>query len=181
MDSIEIDDGNRQSDTAGEALAADAGSDALPDGSAEMPSGPAERPGLAPLAGSALASLGGLAGLAVGWDVFAPGGTASGRALAYALWVPFYLVGLRGTLWLYDDASAVARSHVNWRPNPWSYLGGGGAALAAALLLAAGVPATPLDEFLAVAFGALVVATPIGSVAAAPLYLLRRRRFIDGS
>lgn len=143
------------------------------------PASPPDRRFLTPILGSVLTIVGLLVGSVVGFDLYAPGPTAAEQALAYALLVPYYLVSVRGTLWLFDDAADLATTNASWQPDPWRYvaLGGGvaGAGIFAALATTGGLGGAAA---VTVAAGALFVGSLMASVVAGPLYLLQRRRHL---
>ncbi|WP_232687101.1 hypothetical protein [Halobacterium zhouii] len=129
-------------------------------------------PAAATLAGVALGSV-------VGFGVFDTRTPGAGRAVAYALLVPYFLLGVAGTRWLYEDATRLRASGADWRPNPWHYVGGGGAVLALYYLVPVvngGGPATGVVAYLA---GGFVLSLALSSVVAGPVYVLRRQRNLD--
>lgn len=87
-------------------------------------------------------------------------------------WLTFGLA-LLGTIALYDDATWLAAVGADWRPNPWWYILGG-ALSAVPVLLAPLAIGGDIVTALPVVFGAALVALPLSSIVAGPLYLAVR-------
>lgn len=123
----------------------------------------------------ALTVVGLLAGLAFGFGVFDTGTPGNADLSPYALLVPYFLVGLAGTLWVYRDAEHRAAAAAGWQPNPWVYVLGGAVVLELYFLapVLRGEIEPPVVPYLA---GGLVLATLLSAVVAGPVYLLARRR-----
>ena len=123
----------------------------------------------------ALTVAGLLAGLAFGFGVFDTGTAGNADLSPYALLVPYFLVGLAGTLWVYRDAEHRATAGAGWQPNPWGYVLGGAAVLELYFLapVLRGEIEPPVIPYLA---GGFVLATLLSAVVAGPVYLLARRR-----
>ena len=119
-----------------------------------------------------------LAGLAFGFGVFDTGTTGDANLPPYALLVPYFLVGLAGTLWVSRDAEHLAAAGADWQPNPWIYLVGGAAVLELYFLapVLQGDVEPPVVPYLA---GGFVLATLLSAVVAGPVYLFARRRALD--
>jgi len=81
---------------------------------------------IAPLA---LTVVGLAAGLLFGFQLFDTGTAGSATLLPYVVLVPYFLVGLAGTLWLFHDAEQRADAGADWQPNPWLYVLGGACVL----------------------------------------------------
>lgn len=113
-------------------------------------------------------------GAVFGFGVFDTGTPGDVDLLPYVVLVPYFLVGLAGTLWLFEDAQRLAASAADWQPNPWAYVLGGGLVLE--LVVAApvlrGDLTTGVVSYLA---GGFVLAALFSSVVAGPVYLLARR------
>lgn len=128
----------------------------------------------------ALATLAGLAvGAAFGFGVFDTATPGAQRAVAYAVLVPYFLLGVAGTLWLYEDATRLADADANWQPGPWRYVVGGGLALELYYLLPVLAGRGPDSGVVAYLAGGFVLALLLSSVVAGPVYLLQRRRHLD--
>ena len=123
-----------------------------------------------------VATLLGLAvGAVFGFGVYATAGAGGVTLLPYAVLVPYFIAGLAGTLWLFEDASRLAAADADWQPNPWPYVLGGGLVLEAAVaapVLADGVTGSVVPALA----GGFVVAALLSSVVAGPVYLLARHR-----
>jgi len=116
-----------------------------------------------------------VAGLVFGFGVFE---TTAANVSPYAVLVPYFLVGLAGTLWIYHDADDLAAADADWQPNPWLYVLGGGCVLELYYLapVLRGDVEPPVVPYLA---GGFVVATLLSAVVAGPVYLFVRRRALD--
>ncbi|GAB3027259.1 hypothetical protein [Natronobiforma cellulositropha] len=113
---------------------------------------------------------------AVGPAAFDTGRPHPAGALALvALGVLLHLAGY-ATARLYTAATARVERGGDWRPNPWLYVGGGALTLVCLriveLLVTGTTPSTPGVYLL----GNAVVALPLASVVAGPVYWLHRRR-----
>lgn len=117
-------------------------------------------------------------GLLFGFGVFDTGTAANPTLLPYAFLVPYFLVGLAGTLWVYRDAERLAAADADWRPNPWLYVLGGACVLELYYLVPAvrGGVEPPVVPYLA---GGFVLAVLLSAVVAGPVYLFARRRALD--
>lgn len=119
-----------------------------------------------------------VAGLLFGFGIFDTGTTGDATLLPYAILVPYFLVGLAGTLWIYRDAERVADSNADWRPNPWLYVLGGACTLELYYLapVVRGGVEPPVVPYLA---GGFVLAVLLSAVVTGPVYLFVRRRALD--
>jgi len=92
--------------------------------------------------------------------------------------VPYFLVGLAGTLWLFHDAEQRADAGADWQPNPWLYVLGGACVLELYYLVPVlrGAVDPPVVPYLT---GGFVVAVFLSAVVSGPVYLLARRRALD--
>lgn len=119
--------------------------------------------------------LGVVVGVVFGFGVFDTGTPGDVDLLPYVGLVPYFLVGLAGTLWLFEDAQRLAETAADWQPNPWAYVLGGGLVLE--LVVAAPVLRGDLTSgIVSYLAGGFVLATLLSSVVAGPVYLLVRRR-----
>ena len=118
------------------------------------------------------------AGLLFGFQTFDTGTAENATLLPYVVLVPYFLVGLAGTLWLVRDAQQLADAGADWQPNPWLYVLGGACVLELYYLAPAvhGDVEPPVVPYLA---GGFVLATLLSAVAAGPVYLFARRRALD--
>jgi len=119
--------------------------------------------------------LGVAAGAVFGFGVYATADAGGLSLLPYAVLVPYFLAGVAGTLWLFEDASRLAAADADWQPDPWPYVLGGALALeavVAAPVLVDGVTGSVVPALA----GGFVVAALLSSVVAGPVYLLARRR-----
>jgi hypothetical protein len=117
-------------------------------------------------------------GLVSGFGVFDTGTPGDPNLLPYVALVPYFLVGLAGTLWLVEDAASLADADADWQPNPWLYVVSGALVLelVVALPVLRGEITTGILPYLA---GGLVLAGVLSSVVTGPIYFLRRRRNLD--
>lgn len=129
-------------------------------------------PAIATLAGVAL-------GAVVGFGVFDTRTPGVGRAVAYALLVPYFLLGVAGTQWLYEDATRLTAASADWQPNPWYYVLGGGVVLELYYLVPVLSGAGPRTGVVAYLAGGFVLALALSSVVAGPVYAFQRRRHLD--
>jgi hypothetical protein len=119
--------------------------------------------------------LGVAVGAVFGFGVYATAGAGGVTLLPFVVLVPYFLVGLAGTIWLFEDASRLAAADANWQPNPWPYVLGGAVVLEA--VVAAPVLLDGVTESVVAALaGGFVVAAVLSSVVAGPVYLLARHR-----
>jgi len=128
------------------------------------------------LAPTVLAVVYGLVALVAGGALFDTGQPMPGAAIAFALLGALFVLASHGTLRLFDDAQLVGDANADWQPNPWWYLATGALVLLvlqAARFAAAG---TALSDPIPVYAGTLVVALPIASLVAGPLYVIQRLR-----
>lgn len=119
--------------------------------------------------------LGLAAGAVFGFGVYATADGGSAALLPYVVLVPYFLAGLAGTLWLFEDARRLAAAAAAWQPNPWPYVLGGALvleAVVAAPALSGGVTGSVVPALA----GGFVVAALLSSVVAGPVYLLARHR-----
>lgn len=125
----------------------------------------------------AVATLAGIGvGLVVGFDVFDTTTPGPSRLYAYALLVPYFLLGVAGTRWLVEDATRLAAAGAAWQPNPWYYVLGGGLVLELYYLLPVLAGSGPATADAAYLVGGFVVSLLLSSVVAGPVYVLQRRR-----
>lgn len=93
---------------------------------------------------------------------------------AAVVWLTFGMA-LLGTLALYDDARWLASADADWHPSPWGYVGGGTVFVLALLLAPLALDPGAVLTVPAVA-GAALVALPLSSLVAGPIYLAVRYR-----
>lgn len=123
------------------------------------------------LAGFAVAAV-------VGADVFVPGRSPLG-AIVYLVLVPYYLVGVAGTVWVTRALAARRPAARTWLTTPAVYVAGG--ALVMETYFVATLGSTGLSGGRAAAYlaGRFFVSLPVASVVAGPLYLLASRYVLD--
>ncbi|WP_232700731.1 hypothetical protein [Halobacterium wangiae] len=126
----------------------------------------------------ALTLVGLAAGLLFGFELFDTGTAGAPTLLPYVVLVPYFLVGLAGTLWLFRDARRLAATGADWQPNSWLYVLGGACVLELYYLVPVirGEVEPPVVPYLA---GGFVLAVLLSAVVAGPVYLLVRRRALD--
>ncbi|WP_436926928.1 hypothetical protein [Halosimplex amylolyticum] len=134
------------------------------------------RDALSLLAPAALAVVYGLVVLVAGGGIFETGQPWPGAGVAFGLLGVLFAVAAHGTIRLYDDARRVARSAAEWRPNPWLYVANAALLLvglqAARFAVAGQSVSAPVPTYA----GALVVALPLSSLVAGPVYVAQRYR-----
>lgn len=116
-------------------------------------------------------------GAVLGFDVFDTGSPGAVNLLPYAFLVPYFLVGLAGTLWLFRDASRLAAADADWQPIPWVFVLAGATVLelVVAVPVLRGELTSGVVPYLA---GGYVLAGVLSSVVVGPVYLLLRRRHL---
>lgn len=128
------------------------------------------------LAPSVLAVVYGLIALVAGGALFDTGQPMPGAGVAFALLGALFALATHGTLRLFDDARLVADAGDEWQPNPWWYLANGALVLLALQAARFSAAATSVPDPIPVYAGTLVVALPIASLVAGPLYVIQRLR-----
>jgi hypothetical protein len=119
-------------------------------------------------------------GAVLGFGVFDTGSPGNVNLLPYVALVPYFLLGLAGTLWVFRDARRLAAASADWQPNPWVFVLGGATVLelVVALPVLRGELTSGLVPYLA---GGYVLAGVLSSVVAGPIYVLLRRRYVEKS
>ncbi|MFC7139698.1 hypothetical protein ACFQMA_07575 [Halosimplex aquaticum] len=134
------------------------------------------RDALSLLAPTALAIVYGLVVLVAGGGVFATGQPLPGAGVAFGLLGALFAVAAHGTLRLYDDARTVARAAGDWRPNPWLYVANAALLLVGLQAVRFAVAGQPVSAPVPTYAGTLVVALPLSSLVAGPVYVAQRYR-----
>ncbi|MFD1589450.1 hypothetical protein ACFR9U_20940 [Halorientalis brevis] len=99
-------------------------------------------------------------------------------AISVGLYWTFFLVGVAGTVFLYNDARALTATDRSWQPNPWPFIIAGGSVVAALQTLLVGLPSGSWQTVVASLGGLFVVGCTVASSIAGPLYLVARHRFL---
>lgn len=115
-----------------------------------------------------------------GFEYFVPGSSPLGMTATYGILLPYYAIALAGTIWIYHDSRQIKERTRRWEPNPWTYIVGGALGLEGYFVTTA-LAAGPLTAELGAALvGRFIVNLTIASVVAGPVYLINRRRYMDG-
>lgn len=109
-------------------------------------------------------------------DLLAPVPSTISWALRVGLYWTFFLFAVAGTVYLYNDARALAATDRPWQPNPWAYILGGGVVVEAIQLFLIGLPSGTWQSTVASLAGLFVVGCAVSSAAVGPVYLLVRSR-----
>lgn len=116
---------------------------------------------------------------AAGPELFDTGSAGITRVVAFALLGLLLHLSGYATAQLYTDARRLGRRDVGWRPNPWHYVCGGALALVGLRAIELVVTGRSVSAPALYLLGNAVVALPLSSIVAAPVYWLNRRRHGD--
>lgn len=118
----------------------------------------------------------GLVALGVDWaNPFSPA-SSIGSVLNVVLYWPYTLFSIVGTLYLYEQASAL--SGRGWQANPWLYVLAGGLGFTVVQALLGALPST-WELIGASLAGAFIFGCAVASSITGPIFLLVRRRLSE--
>ncbi|MFC6717864.1 hypothetical protein ACFQGT_09505 [Natrialbaceae archaeon GCM10025810] len=112
----------------------------------------------------------------VGPEPFDTGAAGATKFVAYGALGLLLHLSAYATARLYAAAERESDRTGEWRPDSRLYVGGGALALLAARVVEVLVTGRPIDSPIVYVLGNAVVALPLASIVAGPIYWLRRRR-----
>jgi hypothetical protein len=119
----------------------------------------------------------GLVALAVDeTGVLATLGPSVAGAVTVGLYWVYFVYAVVGTVFLYNDARALATTGSAWTPNPWVYVVTGAVGIVAIRVLRWPFPDGSLTGALTYLLGVFVVGCVVAASVTGPMYLWRRRR-----